>query len=129
MAMGVKDMIADALGSVETVSAAQVKEGLDSGAVDVVLDVREPDEWAKGHVPGALNVPRGMLEIRADPDSPATDPALSAGRNARVVVYCLKAPGARSLLAAQTLGRMGYPNVAAMRGGFEEWRAEGLPGE
>jgi len=46
-----------------------------------------------------------------------------------VVVYCLKAPGARSLLAAQTLGKMGYSNVAAMRGGFEEWRAEGLPGE
>ena len=129
MELGLKDMVQDALGRVETVSAADVNEGLESGAVDLVIDVREPDEWAKGHVPGAMNVPRGVLELRADPESPATDPALSADKDARVVVYCLKAPGARSLLAAQTLGRMGYSNVAAMRGGFEEWRAEGLPGE
>jgi rhodanese-related sulfurtransferase len=129
MAMGLKDMVQEALGSVEAVSAAAVKEGLDRGEVDLVLDVREPNEWADGHVPGAMNVPRGVLELRADPDSPATDPALSANKDARVVVYCLKAPGARSLLAAQTLARMGYSNVAAMRGGFEEWRAEGLPGE
>jgi rhodanese-related sulfurtransferase len=129
MAMGLKDMVQEALGSVEAVSAAALKEGLDRGEVDLVLDVREPSEWAEGHVPGAMNVPRGVLELRADPESPATDPALSANKDARVVVYCLKAPGARSLLAAQTLGRMGYSNVAAMRGGFEEWRAEGLPGE
>jgi rhodanese-related sulfurtransferase len=58
-----------------------------------------------------------------------TDPALSANKDARVIVYCLKAPGARSVLAAQTLGNMGYSNVAAMRGGFEEWQAEGLPAE
>ena len=129
MALGLKDMVQEALGSVETVSVAAVKEGMDSGAVALVVDVREPGEWADGHVAGAMNIPRGMLEIRADPDSPATDPALSADKDARVVVYCLKAPGARSLLAAQTLGRMGYSNVAAMRGGLEEWRAEGLPGE
>ncbi len=129
MAMGLKDMVQEALGSVEAVSAAALKEGLDRGEVDLVLDVREPNEWAEGHVPGAMNVPRGVLELRADPESPATDPALSGNKDARVVVYCLKAPGARSLLAAQTLGRMGYSNVAAMRGGFEEWRAEGLPGE
>jgi rhodanese-related sulfurtransferase len=53
----------------------------------------------------------------------------SENRDSPVIVYCLKAPGARSLLAAQTLQRMGYSNVAAMRGGFEEWRAEGLPAE
>jgi rhodanese-related sulfurtransferase len=127
--MGLKDMVQEALGSVEAVSATAVKEGLDRGEVDLVLDVREPNEWAEGHVPGAMNVPRGVLELRADPESPATDPALSGNKDARVVVYCLKAPGARSLFAAQTLGRMGYSNVAAMRGGFEEWRAEGLPGE
>ena len=129
MAMGLKEMVQEALASVEAISAQDVKERLDSGDVDLVIDVREPKEWEGGHVPGAINVPRGMLELRADPDSPATDPALSANRDARVVVYCLKAPGARSVLAAQTLGTMGYSNVAAMRGGFEEWRAEGLPAE
>jgi rhodanese-related sulfurtransferase len=129
MAMGIKEMVQEALGSVEAVSAQEVREGLDGGKVDLVIDVREPKEWEGGHLPGAVNVPRGMLELRADPESPATDPALSGNRDARVIVYCLKAPGARSVLAAQTLGSMGYSNVAAMRGGFEEWRAEGLPAE
>jgi rhodanese-related sulfurtransferase len=123
MALGLKDMIQEAAGSVEAISAAKLKEGLDKGEVDLVLDVREPGEWEKGHVPGAMNIPRGMLELCADPESPVTDPALSADKDARVVVYCLKAPGARSLFAAETLGKMGYSNVAAMRGGLEEWRA------
>jgi rhodanese-related sulfurtransferase len=127
MALGLKDMVAKALETVEGISAGSVREGLDSGEVDLVIDVREPNEWNAGHIPGAINVPRGMLELRADPDSPAADPALSANRDARVIVYCLKAPGARSLLAAQTLATMGYSNVAAMRGGFEEWRSEDLP--
>ena len=129
MALGLKDMVAQALETVEGISARSVREGLDSGEVDLVIDVREPNEWDAGHIPGAMNVPRGMLELRADPESPAADPALSANRDARVIVYCLKAPGARSLLAAQTLATMGYSNVAAMRGGFEEWRAEDLPAE
>ena len=129
MAMGVEEMMQEALASVEAVSAHDVREGLEGGRVDLVIDVREPKEWEGGHLPGSINVPRGMLELRADPESPATDPALSADKDARVVVYCLKAPGARSVLAAQTLGSMGYSNVAAMRGGFEEWQAEGLPAE
>src|SRR5215211_413678 len=129
MAMGVKEMVQEALANVEGISAQDVKERLDSGDVDLVIDVREPKEWEGGHVPGSINVPRGMLELRADPESPATDPALSAKKDARVIVYCLKAPGARSVLAAQTPGNMGYSNVAAMRGGLEEWRAEGLPAE
>jgi rhodanese-related sulfurtransferase len=129
MAMGLKEMMQEALASVEAISAQDVKERLDSGDVDLVIDVREPKEWEGGHVPGSMNVPRGMLELRADPESPATDPALSANKDARVIVYCLKAPGARSVLAAQTLGNMGYSKVAAMRGGFEEWRGEGLPAE
>ena len=129
MAMGLKEMVQEALASVEAVSPQEVREGLDGGQVDLVIDVREPKEWERGHLPGAINVPRGMLELRADPESPATDPALSADKDARVVVYCLKAPGARSVLAAQTLGSMGYSNVAAMRGGFEEWQAEGLTAE
>jgi rhodanese-related sulfurtransferase len=129
MPLGLSEMVEKAIAKVEAISAQDVRAGLDSGEVDLVIDVREPNEWSEGHIPGAINVPRGMLELRADPDSPAADPALSANKDARVVVYCLKAPGARSLLAAQTLGTMGYSNVAAMRGGFGEWRAEQLPAE
>ena len=129
MALGLKDMVAQAVETVEGVSARSVRDALDRGEVDLVIDVREPNEWSAGHIPGAVNVPRGMLELRADPDSPVADAALAGNKDARVIVYCLKAPGARSLLAAQTLGTMGYSNVAAMRGGFEEWRSEDLPAE
>lgn len=129
MALGLKDMIQQARQSVEAISARELQQGLDAGSVDLIIDVREPSEWENGHLPDALNVPRGLLELRADPGSPLADLALSANKNARVIVYCQKAPGARSLLAAQTLGSMGYSNVAAMPGGLDEWRGEGLPAD
>jgi 3-mercaptopyruvate sulfurtransferase SseA len=99
MALGLREMVEEALANVEAVSAQAVSEGLDDGEVDVLVDVREPKEWEAGHAPGPINVPRGMLELRADPESPAADPALSGNKDARVIVYCLKAPGAGSLLA------------------------------
>jgi len=95
----------------------------------MLIDVREPWEWDKGHISDAVSIPRGLLELRADPESPVTNPELSGNKDARLVLYCTKAPSARSMLAAQTLGRMGYSNVAALRGGLEEWQAEGLPAE
>jgi rhodanese-related sulfurtransferase len=129
MSFGLKEKIQEAKASVEEVSVQEAHDGLESGTVDMVIDVRERHEWEKGHLPDAVNVPRGILELRADPESPVTDPALSGNKDARVIVYCTKSPSARSVLAAQTLGRMGYSNVAALRGGLEEWRAEGLPSE
>lgn len=126
MAQGVQDMLQEALGSVETIAVTEVRRDIDSGAADLVVDVREPNEFDQGHLPGAINVPRGMLELRADPASPVAHPRLTSDRNARIVVYCLKSPGARCVLAAETLGRMGYSNVVAMQDGLEEWRAAGL---
>jgi rhodanese-related sulfurtransferase len=92
-----------------------------------VIDVRESHEFAQGHLPGAVNIPRGMLELKADADSPVADAALSQRRESRVVTYCLKAPGARSLFAADTLKRMGFANVAAMTAGVNGWAEAGLP--
>jgi rhodanese-related sulfurtransferase len=126
MARGVQEMVSEALESVEPISVQAAKQEIDSGTADLVVDVREPNEFDQGHLPGAINVPRGMLELRADSESPVAHPRLSANRDARLIVYCLKAPGARCVLAAETLGRMGYSNVVAMQGGLEEWRAAGL---
>ena len=67
--------------------------------------------------------------MRADPSSPVTDPGLSGDLSARVIVYCTKGPGARSLLAAQTLGTMGYERVEVLGGGLDAWREAGLPVE
>lgn len=129
MAFGLKEMIQEARASVEEVSVQDAHDGLESGAVHMLIDVREPFEWDKGHISGAVNLPRGLLELRADPESPVTNPDLSENKDARVVLYCTKSPSARSMLAAQTLGSMGYSNVAALRGGLEEWKAAGLPAE
>ena len=83
----------------------------------LLIDVREPDEFAAGHVPGAVNVPRGMLEFRiAD---------LQPDGNAPVLVYC-KTSG-RAALAAVALQEMGYLNVKSIAGGFDAWAAAGKP--
>ena len=129
MAVGLKEMIQEARASVEEVSVEDAHDGLESGVLHMLIDVREPFEWDKRHISGAVNLPRGLLELRADPESPVTNPDLSENKDARVVVYCTKAPSARSMLAAQTLGSMGFSNVAALRGGLEEWQAAGFPAE
>jgi len=86
---------------------------------DVVLDVREADEFATGHVPGAILVPRGLLEFKL-----SSTPALS-GRDLKVVLYC-KTSG-RAALAACAMHDMGYLDVRSIAGGFDAWAAAGKP--
>lgn len=123
MSLGVQEMVRDALQTVDTISVETARAEMDAGTASLVVDVREPNEFDRGHLPGAINVPRGLLELRADAASPVAHPELTASQEARIVVYCLKAPGARSVLAAETLARMGYSNVVAMQDGLEGWRA------
>jgi rhodanese-related sulfurtransferase len=122
-------MIASARDAVREIPPAEACEALNSGAIALILDVREPQEFSDGHVPDAVNIPRGLLEIRADPASPSADTTLSAERSGRILVYCTKGPGARSLLAAQTLASMGYQRVEVLEGGLIAWEAAGLPAE
>jgi rhodanese-related sulfurtransferase len=117
--MGLKEMVAEAKGRVDEIAPAELQSALESGEDVVVIDVREPHEFSQGHLPGAVNIPRGMLELKAD--------ALAEERHERVVTYCLKAPGARSLFAADTLTKMGFANVAAMTAGVNGWAEAGLP--
>ena len=120
-------MLAQARKTVPEITAGQVKEQLDQSQVDVLLDVREPSEWEQGHIPGAVLAPRGMLEWYADPASPVAKSELTTNPDARIIVQC--ASGGRSLLAAQTLKKMGYTNVVNMAGGFNEWIKQGFPVE
>ena len=121
----VATLLRDARQAVAEVTPAALNAALEAGTVDLLLDVREPGEWARGHLPRALHAPRGLLEWYADPASPAAMPAITAARAGRVVVAC--ASGGRSLLAAETLKKMGYENVASLAGGFNQWQAEQLP--
>ena len=125
--MSVNEMLEHARKTVPEVGAAQAKARLDAGDVDLILDVREPYEWDKGHIPGAVLAPRGLLEWYADPTSPYAKPEITERRDARIIVHC--AAGARSLLAAETLKRMGYTDVTSMAGGFNEWSQQGFPVE
>lgn len=86
------------------------------GGEPVFIDVREPDEFEQGAVPGAIHIPRGFLEQRAEDAIPDHD--------SEVIVYC--AGGARSAFAAESLGQLGYTNVSSMTGGFNSWKGAGL---
>ncbi|MFT4037895.1 MAG: molybdopterin-synthase adenylyltransferase MoeB [Thermomicrobiales bacterium] len=101
--------------SVRETDARDAREVQARGAV--MLDVREQDEFDQGAVSGAVHIPRGYLEMRAESALP--------DRGAPVVVYC--AGGTRSVFGAETLQRLGYTNVHSLAGGFTAWKAAGLP--
>lgn len=86
---------------------------------DVLLDVREADEYATGHIPGAIHISRGMLEFKL-----SNTPELSS-RDLKIVLYC-KTSG-RAALAACALADMGYVQVQSIAGGFDAWAAAGKP--
>ncbi len=86
---------------------------------DVLIDVREADEFAAGHIPGAVHASRGMLEFKL-----SSTPELSS-RDLKMVVYC-KTSG-RAALAARSLHDMGYLSVTSIAGGFDAWIAAGKP--
>jgi len=81
----------------------------------VLVDVREKNEWSEGHIPGAIHVPRGYLELQIEEAVP--------DKSKKVVLYC--AGGVRSLMAGNTLQQMGYEDVISMAGGFGQWKASG----
>ena len=116
-----KDMVAEANAVVESLSAEEAGRLIGDPGV-LFVDLREPPEVANsGLVDGAINVPRGVLEFQADPDSPTHRAELSQGR--RLVLYC--GSGARSALAAKTLQDMGVENVVHVPGGFAALKAVG----
>jgi rhodanese-related sulfurtransferase len=129
MTVSLAQMITAARAEVSEITPAEASDALTGAEVALVVDVRERDEYSAGHIPKAVNIPRGLLEIRADPASPAAEVALSSEQSARILVYCAKGPGARSLLAAQTLASMGYERVEVLAGGLVAWAEAGLPVE
>ncbi|MDE3133414.1 MAG: hypothetical protein KGL15_05055 [Acidobacteriota bacterium] len=120
------EMVAGARATAREISPADARDAVVAGDV-LVVDVREPGEFAELHISGATCIPRGLIELRADPASPSADAALAGSQSARVLLYCTKAPGARSLLAAETLAAMGFERVEVLAGGLNAWSEAGLP--
>jgi len=115
---GFKAMLAEANAVIETVSVPDLAYHLEDGDT-LLVDVRDEAERERdGVIPDSVHVSRGLLEFKADPESPLYDPALRPDR--RVILYC--GSGGRSALAAKTLLDMGYSDVASLAGGYAAWR-------
>lgn len=111
------DLVAAAKSRIQEVSVAEADQAIQNA--DVLIDVREADEFAAGHLPGAIHASRGMLEFKF-----STNPALNS-RDLNIVLYC-KTSG-RAALAACALHDMGYVQVQSIAGGFDAWSGAGKP--
>lgn len=119
------DLVAEAKARIQNLDPDTVEREVNDGGA-VLVDIRDaPELDADGRIPGAVHIPRGMLEFRADTTSPYHQAPLDP--SARVILHC--ASGGRSALAAQTLQEMGYGDVAHLDGGIQAWKAAGKPTE
>jgi adenylyltransferase/sulfurtransferase len=119
MAKSYRDLMNESRQLVPEWTPDEVRQRLSNGGGYTVVDVREKEEYREGHLPGALSVPRGFLDMRIEEAVP--------DKAAPLVLYC--AGGTRSLLAGRTLREMGYTNIVSMSGGFGAWKGAGLPWE
>lgn len=108
-------LVNDAKRQIEQTTPEHVKNRLDTHEYFHLVDVREESEWAKGHVPRAIHLGKGIIERDIEKTIPDTD--------ADIVLYC--GGGYRSALAALNLKKMGYTNVKSMDGGFSGWKESG----
>jgi len=110
-------LVKEAKQRVKETSVPDVKRRMDAGERLVLVDVREESEWARGHLPGAIHLGRGILERDVEKSIPETATT--------TVLYC--SGGFRSALSADNLQRMGYSNVESMAGGLQGWTDAGYP--
>ncbi len=113
------DLVAAAKQHIREVSPAEASALV--GAIQI-LDVREPAECAAGRLPGAVNIPRGVLEFQI-----GHHPAFAGDQDKPCLVYCLS--GGRSALAVEALQKLGYTRAVSLAGGYKAWSEAGLPVE
>ena len=118
----VEDLLAQARARLVRLGPAHAAKAQAAGAV--LVDIRGDDQIrTHGQIPGAIRIPRNVLEWRADPACPTHDPRI-ADRNATVVIVCQE--GFQSSLAASTLQDLGFAHATDLEGGFDAWRTAGL---
>ena len=113
---GYRDLLARVREEIDEISSIEAQERRASRDGALFVDVREPDEWDEGHIPGAVHVPRGRLESRVE--------GLVPDKQRPLVVYC--SGGTRSAFASKVLGELGYENVVNLAGGFTDWKRNGF---
>jgi rhodanese-related sulfurtransferase len=110
-------LVEDAKMRIRETNIHEVKERLDAGDKFILVDVREESEWARGHLPGAIHLGKGIIERDIEQRVP--------DKNEPLVLYC--GGGFRSALAADNLQKMGYTAVLSMDGGWRGWNEAGYP--
>ena len=108
------DLVAEAKRDIPEVSVSELKGKLDENDALVLIDVRDGEEFTQGCIPSAVHMSRGTLEFQIGNQVP--------NHNQEIVLYC--AAGFRSLLAAKSLGEMGYKSLFSLEGGFRQWTEE-----
>ena len=128
MAKALADLVREALERIEEIAPEEARRLLEQPGRDgwEFLDVREADEFAAGHLPGARHSPRGFLEVRADLEHPKRDSWLE-DRSRKLILYC--GGGHRSALAARALHEMGFQHVRSLAEGWTGWTKRGFPTE
>jgi rhodanese-related sulfurtransferase len=117
MTLTAEDLVAAARRRIREISPAEVREPLDRA---LILDALEPEEFATGRLPGAVNLPRGVLEFRID-----SRPAFQNRKETEIVLYCQT--GGRSVLASDVLLQLEWGKAVSMAGGFKGWSEGGHP--
>ncbi len=110
-------IVNDAKSRVRETTVDEIRNRLDKKEKFVLVDVREDNEYAKDHLPGAIHLGRGVIERDIEVQIPDT--------KTEIILYC--GGGFRSAMAADNLQKMGYTNVISMDGGIREWREKGYP--
>jgi rhodanese-related sulfurtransferase len=116
-APGFLKLVENAKTRIRETNVEGVKKQIDAKETFTLIDVREDSEWAKGHLPGAIHLCKGVIERDIENAVP--------GRATPIVLYC--GGGYRSALAADNLQKMGYTNVVSMDGGWRGWTDAGFP--
>jgi len=110
-------LVNEARKRIRETTVQEVKKRMDAGERLLLVDVREESEVARGRIPGALHLGKGVIERDVEKTIPDTD--------AEIILYC--GGGFRSALAAENLQRMGYKNAVSMDGGWRGWTENGYP--
>ncbi|NOQ63890.1 MAG: rhodanese-like domain-containing protein [Methyloprofundus sp.] len=111
MALTAMDLVANAKQTITEISVSDAKQALSE---HLVIDVREPAEFAAGQMPSAVNIPRGLLEFQI-----GNHPSFAGQHAAKIIVCCQS--GGRSALATESLHKLGYTNAVSLAGGYKAW--------
>jgi phage shock protein E len=109
-------LVAEAKKNIIEISSQDAATKLKSGEA-VIVDVRDKDEWDEEHIPGAMHLSRGTIELDIEEKVP----------DANAIIICHCGGGGRGALVTESLRKMGYKNTRNMAGGFKAWKAAGLP--